>query len=90
MVGDQIPLLGIAFQGDRHPTTQVNSVAKQAIILQHVEDDPRNAGWWRYSRPVFRHVTQLPDSQYVRWNFGTNSECRKAQKDWDKEYVVSN
>ena len=27
MVGDRIPLLGIAFQGDRHPTTQVNSMA---------------------------------------------------------------
>ena len=33
MLGDQIPLLGIAFQGDRHPTHRSNPVI---ILPKHI------------------------------------------------------
>jgi len=65
-------------------------VAKQAIIVQWQEDHPGNPGWWRYSRPVLRHVTQVPNiTDTIRWQFcgsRPHFECRQAQQEWDLKY----
>ena len=65
-------------------------VAKQAIVVQYTEDHPGNPGWWRYSRPVLRHVTveEVPTSSAIRWWYvqRPHLECRQAQQEWDLKY----
>jgi len=63
-------------------------VSKQAILIQCVEDHPGNPGWWRYSRPVLRHVTEVPNSSTIRWWYvqRPHLERRLAQQEWDLKY----
>ena len=63
-------------------------VTKQAIVVQCIEDHPGNPGWWRYSRPVLRHVTEVPNSSTIRWWYvqRPHLECRQAQQEWDLKY----
>jgi len=70
-------------------TQQEIPVAKQAIIIQVQEDHPGNPGWWRYSRPILRHVMTPPQSSSSRWrSCGSRPhfECRQAQQEWDLKY----
>jgi len=87
MPGDRIPHSVL-------PTAEIGTaqqeipVAKQAIVVQHIENHPGNPGWWRYSRPVLRHVTEVPESSTIRWWYvqRPHLECRQAQQEWDLKY----
>jgi len=65
-------------------------VTKVAIAIQYQEDHPGNPGWWRFSRPVLRHVhqNQLPSiREETRWWYVRGSaEVREAQREWDKQH----
>ena len=65
-------------------------VTKQAVVIQRQEEWPGNPGWWRYSRPVLRHMSlaempELTDSIKFQYVSGCR-EARRLQKEWDKKY----
>jgi hypothetical protein len=66
-------------------------VAKQAVLIQYQENWPGNPGWWRWSRPVLRHIkdTDLEEvsSSSMQFKFCfTCQQAREEQKKWDRKY----
>ena len=89
MPGDRIPHSTLP-PAEIGTAQQEFPVAKQAVLVQYQQDWPGNPGWWRYSRPVLRHmhVAELPDvtdSVRVQYVSGCR-EARRLQKEWDKKY----
>jgi hypothetical protein len=53
-------------------------------IVQVQEDHPHNAGWWRYSRPVWvANDAEIPERGRARWMEGCRRELMAEQAHWD-------
>jgi hypothetical protein len=59
-------------------------------IVQHQEDDPKNPGWWSFSRPYWVEGPNPPSEngfcfpESIRWTWGTVARLKEEQARWDR------
>ncbi len=77
--------LGLYFESQQQETPPM---ARSACLIQCQEDHPHNPGWWRFGRPVLRHLKpeEVPNlSEHNRVLFARGmADAREAQRAWDR------
>ena len=57
------------------------------IVFQQLEDDPRKPGSWRWGRPEFRELPELPPiTSSSWWYIGDASRAAEDAAKWDASH----
>lgn len=71
----------------KHPEVEIATSDTTIIgaIVQRQEENPRDRGWWRWSRPewVPEHLVP-PAHDEVRWAWGTRVDALVRAEAWDR------